>query len=387
MKKTICRVLSGCLLIVMLCMTTSCGGFFSEELLQIADVEHVILKDGQTKITITYTDETIEPDVFYIPRGITGEVGNDGNGIEDIKPVHDDENKQTLLTISFTDKSVEPKTIAIPDGVSIVGVNDYYDEITGNHTITFISSDSERFQFEPIIIPRGEKGEPGNGIKDFKVEEYLDEITGVPKGNRFTFVLDDGREDHIDIPFPVGVDNIIASEDPTKNVYKLQVVYTSGDVANLEFARPEEPNRWYRTDPDAKLYTSDDLTSSFGKDGDFFFDETRKEIWTKKDGKWKPIVSFASDEYLVTFDLNDNDGDTENRASMPKGARYEYYIQSGTYFVANDYDIPVPTRRGYEFLGWYTKKSISNPYTMSPFTDLTMVSSNLTLYAIWEKIE
>ena len=382
MKKTICRVLSGCLLIVMLCMATGCGSFFSEELLQIADIEHVVLEDGQTKITITYTDETVDPDVFYIPRGIMGEVGEDGNGIKDITPTHDADNKQTVLTITFTDDSVGPQTIKIPDGVSIVGVNDYYDEITGAHTITFISSNPERYQFSPITIPRGEKGEKGNGIKDYRVEDYESEGE---TGKNFIFVFDDGTEQKISIPNPKGIQEIWSEEDLEQNLYKIQVLYNTGEIIPLTFPRPADPNKWYSTNEDG-LSSSADLTSFFGKDGDFFFDDAHKEIWAKKDGKWIEIVSFGGNECAVNFDLNDNDEDAENRASMPKGAKFNYSIPSGTYFVANDYDIPVPTRNGYEFCGWYTKKTV-NPYTMSPFTDLTTVSSDLVLYACWEKVE
>ena len=383
MKKTISRVLSGCLLIVMLCTATGCGSFFSEDLLQIADVEHVILSDGQTRITITYTDDTVEPDVFYIPRGIMGEVGNDGNGIAEITPVHDDENHQTLLTITFTNEAVAPKTLVIPDGVSIVGVNDYYDEITGNHTITFISSNSERFQFDPIIIPRGEKGEKGNGIRDFRVEDYKNETTG-EIGKSFIFMLDDGREEKIDIPNAVGIERIMAEEDLEQNMYKLKITYNTGETVPVMFPRPADPNRWYSINPEENLNSSADLTSYFGKNGDFFFDEPRKEIWTKKEGEWVKIISFGGNTCTVNFDLNDNDDDSQNRASMT--AKKSYSIPSGTYFIANGFDIPMPTRSGYEFCGWYTKKEVTNKYTMSPFTDLTTVSSDLTLYAKWEKL-
>ena len=378
MKKTICRVLSVCLLIVMACMTTGCGGFFEEELLQIADVEHVILGDGQTRITITYTDESVEPDVFYIPRGVMGDVGEDGNGIKEIVPVHNDEKSLTLLTISFTNEGVEPMTIAIPDGVSIVGVNDYYDEITGAHNITFISSNPERYQFDPITIPRGEKGEKGNGIKDFKVEDYENEESG-EIGKNFIFELDDGRTDTISIPNPKGIQEIWAEESTETNYYTLTILYNTGETIPVNFPRPADPNKWYSG-------ANTDELPSMGVNGDFFFDTAHKEIWLKENGVWKKIVSFGGTEYEVTFDLNDNDMDTDNRANMPQGYTMKYFILSGTYFSANGYDVPVPTRKGYEFKGWYTKKAV-NYATMSPFTDLTTVSSNLTLYALWEKTE
>jgi uncharacterized repeat protein (TIGR02543 family) len=70
---------------------------------------------------------------------------------------------------------------------------------------------------------------------------------------------------------------------------------------------------------------------------------------------------------------------------MPS-ANKVYRVERGSYFSADgNGDIPIPTRPGYKFMGWYTKRSV-NPATMSPFTDFTPVFSDLTLYAIWEEI-
>ena len=61
-----------------------------------------------------------------------------------------------------------------------------------------------------------------------------------------------------------------------------------------------------------------------------------------------------------------------------------YQIPHGSYFAAQEgYTIPIPTRNGYDFVGWYTTKTITP--TSGKFTDLTPVMADLTLYAIWEK--
>ena len=70
---------------------------------------------------------------------------------------------------------------------------------------------------------------------------------------------------------------------------------------------------------------------------------------------------------------------------MPTGARLSYDIPAGSYFAASKVQIPIPVRPGFEFLGWCTSphKTPVNGY----FTDLTIVQADLTLYAIWQKIE
>ena len=70
---------------------------------------------------------------------------------------------------------------------------------------------------------------------------------------------------------------------------------------------------------------------------------------------------------------------------MPDGFDLPYcYIQRNTYFKQNGYgNIPVPTREGYTFLGWYTTKTIGP--TSGVLTDLTPILSDLELYAQWAK--
>ena len=60
-------------LIFVLCLCillTGCGAFFGEEeSLMIQSIESEILEDGNTKITITYSNEGKLPDEFIIPKG------------------------------------------------------------------------------------------------------------------------------------------------------------------------------------------------------------------------------------------------------------------------------------------------------------------------------
>ena len=96
---------------------------------------------------------------------------------------------------------------------------------------------------------------------------------------------------------------------------------------------------------------------------------------------WSTIIDFDDNDekYTVTFELNDPDG-----TAYIESGRKEYTITRGEYFTAS-YDMPTVTKPGYRFVGWCTKKE-QTP-TSGMFTDLTPVFSNLTLYAIWEKIK
>ncbi len=83
-----------------------------------------------------------------------------------------------------------------------------------------------------------------------------------------------------------------------------------------------------------------------------------------------------TNQYWVRFDVNEG--------NLPYGTAILYKIKHGTYFASAGYQIPIPTRSGYNFKGWYTSKSVT-PAT-GCFTDLTPVCGELTLYAIWEQI-
>ncbi len=63
----------------------------------------------------------------------------------------------------------------------------------------------------------------------------------------------------------------------------------------------------------------------------------------------------------------------------------KFELVNSNFLDNNGYgDIPIPTRDGYIFKGWYRSKSPTA--TSSPFTDFTPILSDLELFAIWEKI-
>ena len=121
--------------------------------------------------------------------------------------------------------------------------------------------------------------------------------------------------------------------------------------------------------------------SSDGIDGDLWYDLAHNVIYVKQNGRWVEIMDFnniVDERYTVEFDLNDTH---ENKASMPAGSLLSYEIECGKYFASSGYQLPIPTRFGFEFKGWYLVK---NPSVVNgAFTDLTPVEGDLKLYAVW----
>ncbi len=363
MKKNICRLSCVCLLIAMLFLTGCSGGFFEEEGIMIADITcEQMYELGLTRLTITYLDDEREPlvkDILWGEDGAQGDKGVTGNGIENITFQHDDKKRQTSALITFTDEGTDPISFNIPDGKSVVGIESGVEEATGAHYIIFKYNDET--VSEPIYLPKGEKG---NGIKSYNYTLNADKSVVID------FSFDEGSDLNIVIPPPQdgnGIESMVGSEEG--EFYYIEVTYTNGETQLLKFDRP------------AKWYSGSYLPiDSFGSDGDFFFDTEHEKIYAKDSGTWSIVVDFKIERYSVTFDLND-----EEDASMPSASKV-YKVERGSYFSADgNGDIPIPTRPGYKFVGWYTKKVV-NPATMSPFTDFTPVFSDLTLYAIWEEI-
>ena len=363
-KFLIMLILSFCLLL------TGCGGFFQEETVEIASIDSVVLNDGSTQVIITYVDPEMKPTTFIIPKG---EAGQTGNGIKNITYEQSDDGGRTVVTIEFTDETVEPKVIAIPNGKSILDIVTDVDPETLDTKLTIVYSDGSIE--DPIIVPAGVQGVDGIGIQEVKQRINRDfSVT-------LTLVLTNGEEVLVEIPAPVQGEDGIGIKDivsvPNGDTYTMIITFDdeAETTKELEFARP---NKWFS---EMGAPTPDD-----GIDGDLWYDLAHQTISIKENGSWGEVLNFnitEPDPFSVKFNLNDNDG--EQKAGMPTGAKMSYSIPAGKYFAASNYQIPIPVRPGYEFLGWCTSphKTPVNGY----FTDLTVVQADITLYAIWEIIE
>jgi len=118
---------------------------------------------------------------------------------------------------------------------------------------------------------------------------------------------------------------------------------------------------------------------SFGYNGDYYFDISHDVIYIKENGVWTVAVDFNTNaaEYTVVFELNDT---VTEPAEYAIGQR-SYVIQKSETFYSSGLDLPVPSRNGYAFGGWYTS-TVPN-VTHGAFTNLTPVLSDMVLYAKW----
>ena len=204
---------------------TGCSFLRGNKVNQIQDVTARTLDDGNTLVTITFTGSNKDPLTFILP---CGNKGADGNGISKIEPVVD-ENGDVTVTITFTEQNVKPVTFTVKAGRSITGYETKKDEETGDILLTFTYSyDVNYTKSEPVRIPKGDKGDPGRGIKDWKCEKT--EIGGQKVTITFSddttqeFILDPGN----------GISSITSSfNEDGERVIAHSPLFTDGLVADV----------------------------------------------------------------------------------------------------------------------------------------------------------
>lgn len=336
-KGNIRKLIASALLMVAPVSMASCSFFNTEEtsIVAISNVEVETAENGDTVVTIYYTDESMEPTTFTIPKGNDGK---EGNGIESVTYTPLEDGSGTIVTITFTDESMEPVTFTIlngegkrgDDGAGMVDVIYEHDDENHRTAITMTFNDGR----EPVIvyIPDGEQGEKGTSVVSITNEATSD-----------------------------GTSYVISFYDENGNV-----------ISSINI---DKPNGWYSgtSTPEASL----------GYNGDFYFETTHYYVYQKLDGNWVKIAELGAAKsnetmYTVTFDVNDT---PEAPAQIVNG-RSVYTIQEGMNFYNSGYDVPVAFRTGFEFKGWITSKNYD--VTKGLFTDLTTVYKDTKLYAYWE---
>lgn len=365
MKKKILTFL--CFIFMVFGMFTGCSGFVVEdESLIITSINSQVLDDGRTMVIITYADEEIEPAIFYIPKGDTGIQGEEGNGIKEITHELDERTNKITVTITFTDPSIDPVVFTLENGVSIKSLEEIVNEETGE--VAFIIHYTNGTSSEPITVPKGKDGKNGSMIIGY--EQTVNDDGSVT----LLFIFSTGETYTCDIPAPQKGDQgrgIVAIVGTTDELY-YYVTFTFNDetTETIKFDKPV-PATWHTG--------AGTPSSSLGNNGDFYFDTSRKDIYSKINGEWVRIIDFDDSEtkFTVEFNLNAED------AFLPEGYGYSNYysISSGENFAASGTLVPIPQRIGYTFEGWYTTP---NPTVVNgKFTDLTPVMSNMKLYAKW----
>lgn len=347
---------------------TSCSGFFKTDVVMIEDIIATTLADGNIELTITFTDDAHEPISVIVPQGKTG------NGIESITQTPNEENNSTTITITYTDETMEPLTFEVYNGVNIVSVEESVDPETGDNVLTVTLSDGSSQQF---IIPKGDKGEDGTSITG--VSQSIDEKTGDIILN--IHYSDPDQEDSIvRIPMPKdgedgrGITSVTFTQEG--NQYVITFNFTDSTSSSIAF---DKPASWYSGN------TNPNDGNVAGVEGDFYFNQSQYTIYKYTNGTWVLIADLddrgLTETYNVSFKLNDT---SDEPAQFVVGQAAYENIPNGRYFAALGYQVPIASRDGYEFMGWYTSQTYN--VTLGAFTDMTPIYSDLTLYARWEQI-
>ncbi len=370
------KLLTGLLVSTGIFMTTSlssCSSFFNsgDEGTMIKEILTKDLEDGNIEITIKFIDEEKEPVVFVVKQGNNGEQGKEGNGIKSISQEVSEDGKKITLVISYTDDTKEPTRIDVPvingkDGVSIKEI--VPEKQANGDTKVIIKFEQEEIPDASFIIPKGEQGESGNGIKEVVVNDNED-------GSREIIIsyTDINKSDTVvSIPAPKegnGISFITSDEDDEANLYILNIYYTDGSNSTVSFSKPSIPSTWLSGN-----YEPDDAT---GRNGDFYFDKINLRIYQKMNDSWTYIaqLSNAKEKHTLTFDPNGGMFTPDSLTSIE--------VEHGNNLYGKNL-IPKVTREGYVFIGWYTSPNQLDQ-TSGKFTDLTPVTSNMTLYAWWEE--
>lgn len=369
------KILYSILLFIFLLSFTACS-FVVEEELMIQEITSEVLSDGRTMVTITYTDEEIEPTVFYLEKGTDGEKGNGIAGIKyETREDSEDGKTYTFVEISFTDETEMPQLYKIPVGTTLAHINYSVDEETNQTYVELEYTDGTKSEKFPLLSGSdGKDGEDGkDGVTFTGLTQTVNDETGE---TTLKFEFSDGSIAECVINAPQQGEGIKSITSYTKNSkYYVTVEYTDPNKRTDEFVFDVPVvTQWYKG-----LNAPD---NSFGSDGDYWYDMSNDVIYLKSAGEWYEVIDFnkylEEEEvitYTVTFDLNAED------ATCNSDLEYKDKFEAGQHFYGNGYSVPVPEREGYKFGGWYTtdEPSVVN----SAFNEFTTIYSDMTLFAYW----
>ena len=224
------------------------------------------------------------------------------------------------------------------------------DELFGNVEESFVLKDSSWSKFTLTESFMGVETE--TDFERVSVIQYKDNVYGswvYFRPNYPTAIVHfDGHSSHTSI----------GTDDLTKERVRL------GSVANA----PDAPNTYESTEP-AYVFRGWYTTTDGWKTGE-------GKQYSETDRIWEDTTFYANwenlDEHVVT--LNASGGDV---------ATSSVYVEEN-----NSYTLPVPTRAGYRFMGWYTSyggdeirltNSSGNSY------DYWYIEQDTTAYAVWEQ--
>lgn len=333
--------------------------------LYIQNVETELDEDGNTVVTIYYQNEDQAPLTFTIPKGETG------NGIRSIQQKQSEDGKSTIITISYTDEGKADTVLTIPNGISVVGYRTENEESSGNTLLYFQYSDGS--ESDPIVIPQGKAGTSISAINASVDDEGNTVIEVVMSdGQKFSFKVPKGQKGETGNGI-VSVTGKAGTGDQ-EGTYTLTFTYTNGDTSEVTFSLPTT-SQWYQGEGEPGVIAG-------VKDGDYYFDTQGGVIYLRENGIWVAKITIPTETvttYTVQFHWNDDEVITRNAQPVSSSTNtYSYTIEKGQCFATVGEPVPFAVKDGYVFQGWYTTKTPN--VTNGTFTDLTPVSGDLNLY-------
>lgn len=373
------KKLSLILIVVCLIATTlilcGCNSFAwsdDEDLTSIEKIERIMDSEGNYFIEIHYTNID-RIDRFPLPEG---------NGIENIEYVDNEEERVTVVTITYTNGNTT--VVNVPygkDGEDGSSMNMVMLEknMAGEPVLKFYEQTAEGNISEKGSINIKElKGKDGLGFE--QLEFFSDEIgSGV-------LVKLTGETDPT-IYYLNYKKNV--SVDLQGNYYILTISSADPDSIPEVISLPRMAT-WLQGD--------DYPQKSLGMVGDFYFDRYHKIIYSKIEDldnpgleTWKMIADLNTNNnnvFTVSFDAGNGTipGYDQYKTTQADANIYELKnIPYNSYFYDRYGSIPVPVQEGYTFLGWY--RSLTPTVGEAAFNDFVLVTNNISLIARWGKID
>ena len=342
--------------------------------LMISKIEASNLSNGDTELTIFFTDDDYEPITFLIPKGESGdkgETGERGIGIKSIVPTTSSDPNYTNILITYTDESIPPTILEVKNGVSVKDIKSSINLENNTTDIEFILSDNTA---KSISIPNGRNGV---GIKDVNTtqNENGDYVITIS-------YTDNRTPSIIKLPYKNGVDgNDGADGRGIKNIlgttidndYMIEITYDDDTKDEMYIPLPKTTKWFQGNDKPGSLY------EEIANEGDFYFDINNAVIYNFSMGSFNKIIDLKESHmpnktYEVTFDSNGGAfvGSLPNKLTVIAGMP----IQMNR--------IPICQKEGMKFIGYYTTiEGKENPLS-GKLTDLTPIFSDITFYAQYE---
>lgn len=356
----------------LLCGCNSFAWSNDENVNSIEKIEKIIDSEGNVFIEVHYT-QSDRIDKFPLPEG---------NGIENIEYVDNEDEKMTVVTITYS--SGNTTIVNIPYGKdgedgSSMNMVQLEKNLVGEPILKFYEESADGILTERGSINISElKGKDGLGFESF--EFFSDEIGS-------------------------GVRIALSGEKETRSYYFTYKKNISIDLDGNNYVvtiSSKEPNSFtdvFYLPRMATWFQGDDYPQkSVGIVGDFYFDTYHQIIYTKVEdidnpeiGAWK-VVAELSTKKNALFSVSFNAGN----GTIPGYDQYKTNSAENNVYILNNipynsyfYDtygaIPVPQLEGFKFVGWY--RSSYPTEGEASFNDFVLVTSNITLIARWEKID